>query len=130
MAAFFEAFGSTMEVQEFNPFAFTTNDTEVHTVVHWPRLALPARASTTPCTTSSGSRTGRSPLLGHRGHLPDRGRADVTTTRNGLWHERAVCRHWTGLGRSPLFCRTRRWLDEVEPRPAETPISLDCEVAR
>jgi len=34
VAAFFQAFGSTMEVQEFNPFAFAANDTEVHTVVH------------------------------------------------------------------------------------------------
>jgi len=34
VASFFEAFGSTMEVQEFNPYAFATNATEVHTVVH------------------------------------------------------------------------------------------------
>ena len=34
VADFFQAFGSTMEVQEFNPFAFAANDTEVHTVVH------------------------------------------------------------------------------------------------
>ncbi len=34
VAAFFEAFGSRMEVQEFNPFAFAANETEVHTVVH------------------------------------------------------------------------------------------------
>jgi len=32
VAAFFEAFGSTMEVQEFNPFAFAANETELHTV--------------------------------------------------------------------------------------------------
>jgi uncharacterized protein len=34
VAAFFEAFGSTMEVREFNPYAFAANDNEVHTVVH------------------------------------------------------------------------------------------------
>ena len=34
VASFFEAFGSTMEVQEFNPYAFAANDSEVHTVVH------------------------------------------------------------------------------------------------
>ena len=34
VASFFEAFGSTMEVQEFTPYAFAANDTEVHTVVH------------------------------------------------------------------------------------------------
>jgi ketosteroid isomerase-like protein len=33
VAAFFEAFGSAMEVQEFTPHAFATNDTEVHTLV-------------------------------------------------------------------------------------------------
>ncbi len=33
VASFFEAFGSTMEVQEFNPYAFAANDSEVHTVV-------------------------------------------------------------------------------------------------
>jgi ketosteroid isomerase-like protein len=30
---FFTAFGSTMEVTQFEPFAFAANDTEVHTVV-------------------------------------------------------------------------------------------------
>jgi ketosteroid isomerase-like protein len=30
---FFEAFGSTMEVEEFTPFSFSANDTEVHAVV-------------------------------------------------------------------------------------------------
>jgi uncharacterized protein len=34
VTSFFEAFGSTMEVQEFNPYAFAANDTEVHTVVY------------------------------------------------------------------------------------------------
>ncbi len=34
VASFFEAFGSTMEVEEFNPYAFAANDNEVHTVVH------------------------------------------------------------------------------------------------
>lgn len=34
VASFFEAFGSTMEIQEFDPYAFAANDTEVHTVVH------------------------------------------------------------------------------------------------
>jgi uncharacterized protein len=34
VASFFEAFGSTMEIQEFNPYAFAANDTEVRTVVH------------------------------------------------------------------------------------------------
>ena len=34
VTSFFEEFGSTMEVQEFNPYAFAANDTEVHTVVH------------------------------------------------------------------------------------------------
>ena len=33
VASFFQAFGSTMEVQEFTPFAFAANDDEVHTVV-------------------------------------------------------------------------------------------------
>jgi hypothetical protein len=35
VASFFEAFGSTMEVDEFEPFAFAANDSEVHTVVHF-----------------------------------------------------------------------------------------------
>ena len=34
VASFFEAFGSTMKLQEFNPYAFAANDDEVHTVVH------------------------------------------------------------------------------------------------
>jgi uncharacterized protein len=34
VASFFEAFGSSMEIQEFDPYAFAANDTEVHTVVH------------------------------------------------------------------------------------------------
>src|ERR1700722_17014807 len=34
VASFFEAFGSTMEIQKFNPTAFPANDNEVHTVVH------------------------------------------------------------------------------------------------
>jgi uncharacterized protein len=34
VASFFEAFGSTMEVQTFDPFAFAANESEVHTVVH------------------------------------------------------------------------------------------------
>ena len=34
VASFFEAFGSAMDVQEFNPYSFAANDTEVHTVVH------------------------------------------------------------------------------------------------
>ena len=34
VASFFEAFGSTMEVQEFDPHTFAANDTEVHTLVH------------------------------------------------------------------------------------------------
>jgi ketosteroid isomerase-like protein len=33
VGAFFDAFGSTMEVQEFTPFAFAANDDEVHTLV-------------------------------------------------------------------------------------------------
>jgi ketosteroid isomerase-like protein len=35
VASFFEAFGSTMEVQEFNPRSFAANDSEVHTVVQF-----------------------------------------------------------------------------------------------
>jgi ketosteroid isomerase-like protein len=35
VVSFFEAFGSTMEVEEFNPYAFAANETEVHTVVHF-----------------------------------------------------------------------------------------------
>jgi uncharacterized protein len=35
VASFFEAFGSMMEVQEFNPYAFAANDSEVHTVVRF-----------------------------------------------------------------------------------------------
>ena len=34
VASFFEAFGSTMEVEEFSPYAFAANDSEVHAVVH------------------------------------------------------------------------------------------------
>jgi len=34
VASFFEAFGSTMEILEFQPYAFAGNDTEVFTVVH------------------------------------------------------------------------------------------------
>lgn len=32
---FFQAFGSTMEVQKFEPFAFAGNEDEVHTMVHF-----------------------------------------------------------------------------------------------
>jgi uncharacterized protein len=39
VASFFEAFGSTMEVQEFSPYAFAANDSEVHTVVHCRAVA-------------------------------------------------------------------------------------------
>lgn len=34
VAAFFDQFGSTMEVREFTPLSFAANDTEVHTTVH------------------------------------------------------------------------------------------------
>ncbi len=34
VASFFEAFGSTMDVREFSPYAYAANDSEVHTVVH------------------------------------------------------------------------------------------------
>ena len=33
--SFFEAFGSTMDVSEFEPFSFAANETEVHTVVRF-----------------------------------------------------------------------------------------------
>jgi ketosteroid isomerase-like protein len=39
---FFTAFGSTMEVEEFTPFSFAANDTEVLTVV---RFRVKARAT-------------------------------------------------------------------------------------
>jgi uncharacterized protein len=42
VAAFFEAFGSTMEVEEFTPRAFAANETEVLTVV---RCRAKARAT-------------------------------------------------------------------------------------
>ena len=35
VASFFQSFGSTMEVDEFTPFAFAGNGTEVHTVVRF-----------------------------------------------------------------------------------------------
>jgi len=35
VAAFFTAFGSTMEVEEFQPVSFAANDTEVLTLVHF-----------------------------------------------------------------------------------------------
>lgn len=35
VAQFFEAFGSTMEVEEFTPVSFAANDTDVHTVVRF-----------------------------------------------------------------------------------------------
>ena len=35
VAAFFEAFGSTMEVEEFTPVSFAANDTDVLTVVRF-----------------------------------------------------------------------------------------------
>jgi ketosteroid isomerase-like protein len=35
VVAFFDAFGSTMDVQQFDPVSFTANDTEVHTLVHF-----------------------------------------------------------------------------------------------
>jgi uncharacterized protein len=34
VAAFFEAFGSTMDVEEFTPLTFAANDSDVLTVVH------------------------------------------------------------------------------------------------
>jgi len=33
VTSFFEAFGSTMEVEEFTPKSFAANDNEVHTIV-------------------------------------------------------------------------------------------------
>ncbi len=42
VAAFFEAFGSTMEVEEFAPLSFAANDTDVLTVV---RMRAKARAN-------------------------------------------------------------------------------------
>jgi ketosteroid isomerase-like protein len=42
VAAFFEAFGSTIEVEEFTPLSFAANDTEVLTVV---RLRSRTRAT-------------------------------------------------------------------------------------
>jgi ketosteroid isomerase-like protein len=35
VAKFFEAFGSTMEVEEFTPVSFAGNDTDVHSVVRF-----------------------------------------------------------------------------------------------
>jgi ketosteroid isomerase-like protein len=35
VAAFFESFGSTMEVEEFSPYAFGANDDEVFSVVRF-----------------------------------------------------------------------------------------------
>lgn len=35
VAAFFEAFGSTMEVDEFTPLSFAANDTDVLTVIRF-----------------------------------------------------------------------------------------------
>ena len=42
VAGFFEAFGSTMEVQQFEPFSFAANDSEVHAMV---RLRSTRRAN-------------------------------------------------------------------------------------
>ena len=41
-SAFFDAFGSTMEVEEFTPTHFAANDDDVHTVVHMPRSVCDA----------------------------------------------------------------------------------------
>jgi ketosteroid isomerase-like protein len=35
VGSFFEAFGSTMDVDEFEPFSFAANDSEVHSVVRF-----------------------------------------------------------------------------------------------
>jgi uncharacterized protein len=40
--SFFQAYGSTMEVQQFEPFSISANDSEVHTVV---RLTATRRAT-------------------------------------------------------------------------------------
>ena len=42
VAAFFEAFGSTMDVEEFTPISFASNDTDVMTVV---RFRVKSRAT-------------------------------------------------------------------------------------
>jgi ketosteroid isomerase-like protein len=34
VTSFFQAFGSTMDVQEFTPISFAANQTDVHSVVH------------------------------------------------------------------------------------------------
>jgi uncharacterized protein len=39
VAAFFQEFGGAMEVQEFTPFAFAANETEVHTVVRYRAIS-------------------------------------------------------------------------------------------
>jgi ketosteroid isomerase-like protein len=35
VVSFFEAFGSTMDVEQFEPVSFAANDTDVHTLVHF-----------------------------------------------------------------------------------------------
>jgi hypothetical protein len=69
VASFFEAFGSTMEVQKFNPYAFAANDSEVHTVVH---CRATGKAIDHDLTTTSDSTMGRSPSTGKRRTPPRR----------------------------------------------------------
>jgi ketosteroid isomerase-like protein len=61
VAGFFEAFGSTMEVEEFTPSVFAATDTEVLTIV---RFRARTRAGDVrlrwTSTTASRSATGRS----------------------------------------------------------------------
>ena len=35
VVSFFEAFGSTMDVEQFDPVSYAANDNEVHTLVHF-----------------------------------------------------------------------------------------------
>ena len=80
VASFFQVFGSTMDVQEFNPrFSPPTTPRYTRSCTAGLRVTQRARASTTTCTTTFGSRAGRSPLSGHRRHRANRGRAGALT---------------------------------------------------
>ena len=62
VGAFFEDFGKAMEVEEFTPLTFASNDGgDVLTVVRFvARSRRPARSRRCSCTTGSASQTGRS----------------------------------------------------------------------
>ena len=82
---FFEEIGSNVEVTEFTPLSFTSNDTDVVATIHWAftvnRTGKPRRCT---CSTGGASPTARSSSSGAPrtpNSRPPRSRSPATRTR-------------------------------------------------